>query len=424
VNDTYSSPFYDYLNDALYVGDNSSHLHKFTGVFSGTPTEATVVTLTGTFDVASPVYDYVSGCVFVGDSDGHLYSVNSGNGGSGACTSPTFSLKATSELLGDGAANEGIFDGVLVDSSAGTVYAFVADSAAITRNVTASVANGSTAFTVTSGALSSADVGRTVTGTADIRAGTTIATVTSGTTGTLSQTASGTDGTDTLTIAEVAAGDEAVDQFPTNFGAAAAPTSAQSLGTGAASDNLYAGAFDNTYYSSGTPSSPSGNIWVMGNQAASAGALYQVPIASNVLNLSVSKVTLNSSHPAWATPITEFFNTSTSVDSIYFSYNRPSGTIGTCTATTGDGCLISYNVTTTTPALEGTTQLAFPNTGGHNGCWGTSAFIIDNGTSSTDTSNVYFVYFGGDSPSTVPATCQTVTGGTSGAYSESQGATF
>jgi hypothetical protein len=38
-NDTFSAPFYDYKNDALYVGDDSGYLHKFTPVFNGTPAE-------------------------------------------------------------------------------------------------------------------------------------------------------------------------------------------------------------------------------------------------------------------------------------------------------------------------------------------------------------------------------------------------
>jgi len=33
--DTNSSPYYDAVYDAIYVGDNSGVLHKFTGVFLG-----------------------------------------------------------------------------------------------------------------------------------------------------------------------------------------------------------------------------------------------------------------------------------------------------------------------------------------------------------------------------------------------------
>src|SRR5277367_1348734 len=41
ANDTYSSPFYDFTigSDTLYVGDDNGLLHKFTGVFNGSPTE-------------------------------------------------------------------------------------------------------------------------------------------------------------------------------------------------------------------------------------------------------------------------------------------------------------------------------------------------------------------------------------------------
>ena len=41
-NDTFSAPFYDYVgtDDVLYVGDDNGNLHKFTGVFAGTPAES------------------------------------------------------------------------------------------------------------------------------------------------------------------------------------------------------------------------------------------------------------------------------------------------------------------------------------------------------------------------------------------------
>ena len=39
VSDTKSAPFYDYTNDIIYVGDDNGFVHKFTGVFKGTPAE-------------------------------------------------------------------------------------------------------------------------------------------------------------------------------------------------------------------------------------------------------------------------------------------------------------------------------------------------------------------------------------------------
>jgi len=423
-NDSFSSPFYDYGDDALYVGDNSSHLHKFTGVFSGTPTEATSVTLNATaYDVASPVYDATSGCVFVGDNQGDLYKVNSGVAGS-QCVSGTFSLNVTSEVLGNATAGQGIFDAPLVDSTAGTVYVFVAGSVGISRGVTGSVTSGSTAFSLTAGTLTQADVGRVIAGTG-IPAADKIATVTGGTTGTLTTAATATHAGEALTITSVTATDNAIDQFATSFGAGAAPNSAQDLGTGGANFNLLAGAFDNVYYSSGS-TTPSGNIYVVGNTAAAGGgALFRVPIVSNVMEGAVSAVTVNSTHQVWATPITEFCNngasacvvttggtcgagvtcTTSGTDYLFFSANRVS-VGGSCTNATGDGCVLAYNVNTTTPSLSSSLNLLFPDSAGDNGCWGTSAFIIDNASTATGASQVYFVNFGQNFPSAGTANCQ------------------
>jgi hypothetical protein len=423
VGDSFSSPFYDYQHDALYVGDDASHLYKATPVFTGTAPTITSLTLNGTaFTLASPVYDAVSGCVFVGDSQGDLYKVNSGVAGS-QCASGTFSTNVTSEVLGNGAAGDGIFDAPLVDSTAGMVYVFVAASVGITRGVTASVTSGSTAFTLSVGTLTQADVGRAVSGTG-IPAADKIATVTSGTTGTLSAAATATNASDALTITAVTAGHNAIDQFATSFGAGAAPNSAQDLGTGGANFNLLAGAFDNVYYSSGS-ATPSGNIYVVGNTgAAGGGALFRVPIVSNVMEGAVSAVTVNSTHQPWPTPITEFCNngasacvvttggtcgagvtcTTSGTDYLFFSVNRAS-VGGSCTNATGDGCVLAYNVNTTTPSLSSSLNLLFPDSIGNAGCWGTSAFIIDNASTTTGASQVYFVNFSTNFPSAGTASC-------------------
>jgi len=112
-DDSISAPYYDYVGDAIYVGDDSGKLHKFTGVFNGTPAEAGSpwpVTL-GSAKVSSPVYDGNSGNVFVGDLAGTLYSVTSAG------------VKHGSAAIGDA-----IADAPLVDGNAQTVYAFVTTS--------------------------------------------------------------------------------------------------------------------------------------------------------------------------------------------------------------------------------------------------------------------------------------------------------
>ncbi len=122
--DSNSSPFYDYTNNVLYVGDDIGILHKFKNIFhsykNSTNTTApsemtsggwpTTVDLTET--LASPVFDSVSNNVFVGNSNGYFSRVNASSG----------SVVTTSAQLSQGA---GIVDSAIVDSSASEVYVFL-----------------------------------------------------------------------------------------------------------------------------------------------------------------------------------------------------------------------------------------------------------------------------------------------------------
>jgi len=123
-NDTNSSPFYVYGADLMYVGDNSGKVHKFTGVFSGTPAEAS----TGGWPVTastqaspiltSPVYDSgASQLLFVGDGSGYLHSITT--------TGATSQTVLTSNQMVCGTA--GMVDPPIVDSSTESVYVFVGD---------------------------------------------------------------------------------------------------------------------------------------------------------------------------------------------------------------------------------------------------------------------------------------------------------
>lgn len=118
-NNTNSSPFYVYGSDVLFVGDDSGRLHKFSGVFSGTPAEAGSpwpVNVASGDGLSSPVYDFGTGLVFVMSSahDGNgarLYSVD-GNG----------AVNSSGTLSNN---NSGPSDSPIVDSQAQKVYAFV-----------------------------------------------------------------------------------------------------------------------------------------------------------------------------------------------------------------------------------------------------------------------------------------------------------
>jgi hypothetical protein len=102
----------------------------FTGIPQEVTTSPWPVTLDATNTPASPVYDSASGCVFVGDANettsgasGYLYSVNSGAGISTNVCGSSAGKYATSNSQLD--TDYGIQDGPLVDSTAETVYVFV-----------------------------------------------------------------------------------------------------------------------------------------------------------------------------------------------------------------------------------------------------------------------------------------------------------
>ncbi len=122
-NDTNSSPFYVYYSaDTIYVGDDSGKVHKFTGVFSGTPAEAStggwpVIASTQASPIlTSPVYDSgASQLLFVGDGSGYLHSITT--------TGATSQTVLNSNRMVCGTA--GIVDPPIIDSSTENVYVFV-----------------------------------------------------------------------------------------------------------------------------------------------------------------------------------------------------------------------------------------------------------------------------------------------------------
>ena len=122
--DTGSAPFYNYNTDTLYVGDDSSRMHKFTGVFNGAPAEVTVswpIQVNGTAKLTGPVYDGVSGNIFVGDNTGRLSfirEVGSTVGSCGAGSPPC--LGSVNLQVGTGGA---LVDPPIVDGTTGRVFA-------------------------------------------------------------------------------------------------------------------------------------------------------------------------------------------------------------------------------------------------------------------------------------------------------------
>ena len=121
---TNSEPFYNYTNDTLYVGDNGGVLHKFTGVFLGTPAEVTSggwpLTVNAGATLTGPVFDSTSGNIYVGDNSGQLSYVREVGSTVGTCAA------GSPPCLGSGNAALGgsLVDPPIVDSTTGRVLVF------------------------------------------------------------------------------------------------------------------------------------------------------------------------------------------------------------------------------------------------------------------------------------------------------------
>jgi hypothetical protein len=121
VSVTLSTPFVDYTGDIAYVGDDVGKLHKFTGVFTGTPTEvktsAWPATVASGVILTAPVYDSGSSQnIFVGGaSNGTLYCVTT----AGAACSPASSIAVGTPVTG----TFSMIDPPVVDSTIEKVFA-------------------------------------------------------------------------------------------------------------------------------------------------------------------------------------------------------------------------------------------------------------------------------------------------------------
>jgi len=135
-----SSPFYNFATDELYLGDDSGVLHKFTGVFNGTPTELKTggwpITVNGVAALTPPVLDSVTHNVFVGDSSGVLSFVKDTGSTVGAClTGVPPCLGSTSVLADSGGVP--IIDPPTLDPTTGKVFVFVGNDSGASTGVAA-----------------------------------------------------------------------------------------------------------------------------------------------------------------------------------------------------------------------------------------------------------------------------------------------
>jgi hypothetical protein len=118
--------------------------------------------------------------------------------------------------------------------------------------------------------------------------------------------------------------------------------SSVAVGTSSTTVPLFGGAFDNAYLTSANAAQPAGNLYVCGNAGGNP-TLYQIPItySSGPVLGTVATGPVLAGGNVGCSPVTEFYNSSTSTDWLF------AGVPGTsCGAGTGaGGCVMSFNVT-------------------------------------------------------------------------------
>ncbi|HUK32231.1 MAG TPA: hypothetical protein VLV89_14030 [Candidatus Acidoferrum sp.] len=190
-----------------------------------------------------------------------------------------------------------------------------------------------------------------------------------------------------------------VFQFPVSFTSG----SGTEATVGPGFEFLMSGAFDNEYFTSATPSTPTGHLYVVGNTGAANNTLFQISINSNVMSTTATAgPAVSDSYTAGGyfsagLQVTEFLNGMH--DYIFLSvlsYGSPSG----CTSSLTEGCVMGFDVTSGT--INGSTAPSAAATE----AGGTSGIIIDNSAALSGAANIYFTTL-------LNQTC-TTSGGTGG----------
>jgi hypothetical protein len=342
LTDTYSAPYYDFTpgSDTLYVGDDLGYLHQFTGVFSGTPAESTTApwpAKPGSAPLSGPVFDSATGNVFVTTS----FQTPANNGGR------LQTVCAISKCAG------------VPDGNGMTAIGRATPSGILGPDT---IVNGNCRGTGASGNGSNLRLDAPI---VDSTAGKVYVFL-------------GNDG----------GGNSVVIQFPTAVSSTSylrCPAET-TVGTGSTTGiPLFAGTFDNLYFTSDGGGSPSGNLYVCGNTSGDA-TLYQVPITSNAMAASSTSVLAVSTMNTTCSPVTEVFSGST--DLIFLSVESFGSNSPPVNCPSNAGCLMSFTVTGGAPA--GTTATLAAS-------GGTSGVVIDNTVASgtLHTSQIYFSTLGG-----------------------------
>jgi hypothetical protein len=317
----------------------------------------------GAITPSSPYYDYAYDAIFVGDDTGALHLFTGIFGGtpaevSGGSTGWPFTVDSGAALTGP------IFD-------EGSFHVFVGDAAGRLSYV--AVAPGT--FNASAGAS------WTILGATSI----TDPPIVDGTTGKVFVFARTTSG------AEVGEADTAT------LGTHTGPVHVGTANT----VPFHSGVFDNAYYSTDNTTA-TGNLYVCGNNGgANLPELWQIPVTSGTIGTPKAEFTATASVAGTeCSPVSEFYNTTSSADFIFFSVQADgNASYGAPRACAGEGCVYGAAVTGGTVQIAG----AIPASGGSSG------IVVDNDSNSAGGANIYYSWLG-KSSATYP--CNGDTSGT------------
>ena len=341
-NDLNSAPFPDYASDTMYVGDSSGHLHKFTGVFNGTPTEVTSASwpiAVSANVLTSPVYDSGSGNIFVADSGGYLYGFNA---------SSAAEMMRSSQLT-SASGSVGIVDSPLVDSTSGEVYVFVGDDA----NTSTTAGVGCQNATGCSGVFQFSSGNATV------------------------ATASSACVAASAAAWTVPNGDKINCGVESVFGSGTSTTS-----------TIYDGAFD-AIYLAGTGTT--GNLWTCSANGGEPRLSYtpfeasgSIVAAGDVIGIATTAIGSLTTAAAACSPVTEFYGSNGGTNDYIFASVTAHGNAG---AGCSGSCLYNF-IVSTDGVTESTPSAAAASVAA---AGGTSGIIVDNDLPTADgESQIYY----------------------------------
>jgi hypothetical protein len=329
--DTGSAPFYNYATDELYVGDDNGALHKFTGVFLGTPTEVGAaggwpITVNAAAILTGPVFDSTSKNIFVADHTGRLSFVKEVGSVTGACGagSPPCLGSVSQALTGS------IVDSPIVDGSTGRLLVF--DGTETSGN---------------DGSLFQFDTALTVASKVTVRIG----------------------------------GNQGVT-----------PTAVDVLHAGTFDDTYFsAGPATGHLYTCGKDPGFNNRPAIYQLSFNAAGVLQTAGIPAPLANLTNTFSLIGDA----CSPVTELKNGATDRIFFSFATNAnpPAGGKATgCTA--GQGCVASIVLGGAWPPAATTAGIAVPFilTGVQTGSGGTSAIVVDNVGAGAQESSIYYTY--------------------------------